>query len=77
MEEWLKDKINFEYDVKCRRCGKIVRLHFASSLNADEKSFKLWVREHSTYPIEYECKCGKGMIMLHDIVAFGSMPEIL
>jgi len=65
----MKNK-KFEYDVKCRKCGKITRVWFGRDVGMDEARFKEWAKEHSTFPIQKQCDCDKEMIMFHDIVSF-------
>jgi len=68
----VKEKEHWEYDVKCRKCGKITRMFFSDCKQISAKDFKIWVSEHSTFPIQRQCDCDNGMVMLHDIVAFGN-----
>jgi hypothetical protein len=63
---------NWEYDVKCRKCGKIERMHHSTNKQLSAQEFRLWAKEHSSFPIERQCSCDNGMIMLHDIVGFGN-----
>lgn len=68
---------NYEYDVKCRGCAKITRMHFGSSETIEPKNFIHWAIEHSTFPIQKQCVCDNGMMMFHDIVSFGNLLKIL
>lgn len=68
----MKEKEHWEYDVKCRKCGKITRMFFSTIEQVSAKDFKIWASEHSTFPIQKQCDCDNGMVMLHDIVAFGN-----
>jgi hypothetical protein len=61
------------YDVKCRRCGKITRMFLSSKEQIKKEDFRKWVLEHSVFPIEKQCECDNGMLMLHDIVSFGNI----
>jgi hypothetical protein len=56
------------YKVKCRSCGKIETMFFSN--NTDKAHFKLWAKEHSTFPIEKQCTCDNGSIMFHDLVSY-------
>jgi len=69
----MKGLKGYEYDVKCRKCGKISRMYFGT---VPAKHFRFWVNEHSTYPIEKQCNCDNGMMMLHDIVSFGNILKL-
>jgi len=60
----------YEYDVKCRKCGKIERMCFGQVKNTKPKDFKTWASEHSTFPIQKQCSCDNGMIMFHDIISY-------
>lgn len=64
------------YDVKCRKCGKIQRMFFSTHEQVSAKDFSLWASEHSHFPIEMQCECDNGMIMFHDIVAFGNSLQL-
>jgi len=39
----MKNK-KFEYDVKCRKCGKITRVWFGRDVGMDEARFKEWAK---------------------------------
>jgi hypothetical protein len=67
---------SWEYDVKCRRCGKITRMYFSTKVSTTGKDFKLWATEHSNFPIQKQCEYDNGMIMFHDIVSFGNALDI-
>ena len=58
------------YKIKCRLCGKITEMWFAKRDQIDKKDFLIWMREHATFPIEKQCGCDNGSIMLHDLVAY-------
>ncbi len=73
----MKREADFEYDVKCRKCNKVTRMFFGNNNTSSKETFKAWVREHSTYPIEKQCDCDKGMMMFHDIVGFGNALNLL
>lgn len=64
---------NWEYDIKCRGCGKITRMHHSTHRQVSSKSFKLWVAEHSTTPIQKQCSCDNGMILIHDLIGIGNV----
>ena len=66
----MNEKEQWEYDVKCRKCGKITRMFFSTIEQVSAKDFKIWASERSTFPIQKQCDCDNGMVMLHDIVAF-------
>lgn len=68
---------NFEYDVKCRKCGKITRMYFGSTETTTKSDFCRWASEHSTFPIKKQCECDNGMMMFHDIVSFGNILNII
>lgn len=65
------NKVNFEYDIKCRKCGKIKRMYFGDTNVTTSENFRIWVSEHSAFPIQSQCNCDNGMMLLHDIVSFG------
>tara|TARA_R110000744_G_scaffold372004_1_gene483337 strand:- start:53 stop:274 length:222 start_codon:yes stop_codon:yes gene_type:complete len=67
----------YEYDVKCRKCGKIERMCFGQIENTKPEDFKRWAAEHSTFPIQKQCRCDNGMMMFHDIVSFGNVLIII
>jgi hypothetical protein len=64
---------NWEYDVKCRKCGKITRMHHSTHEQTKAQDFKIWASEHSTFPIQKQCNCDNGMMMFHDIISFGNV----
>ena len=68
---------NWEYDVKCRKCGKITRMFHSTHEQVKANDFKVWVNEHSTFPIQNQCSCDNGMMMLHDIVSFGNVLSLV
>lgn len=70
-------EINFEYDIKCRKCGKITRMFFGTNHTSSKDRFKTWAHEHSNFPIHKQCNCDNGMMMLHDIIAYGNVLDIL
>lgn len=67
----------FKYDVKCRKCGNIQRMWFGYGRTISKEDFKTWVIEHSTFPVQLQCDCDRGMMMLHDIVSFGGVLDII
>lgn len=73
----MKNEIDFIYDVKCRNCNAVCRMYFGSNKTTSKESFRAWLSEHSTYPIDMQCKCDNGMVQLHDIVSFGPSMSIL
>lgn len=64
----------WEYDVKCRRCGKVTRMFHSNFAQTSSNEFRAWACEHSTFPIARECDCDKKMIMFHDLVSFMATP---
>jgi len=73
----MEKEVNFEYDVKCRKCGKVTRMFFGTNYTSSKEKFKIWVKEHSTFPIEAQCECDRGMMMFHDIIGFGNVLDVL
>jgi len=67
------DNNNWEYDVKCRKCGKITRMFHSTYEQTTAKDFRTWASEHSSYPIQKQCGCDNGMLLLHDLVSFGNV----
>ena len=63
----------WEYDVKCRKCGKITRMYHSTHEQVSKENFTIWAKEHSTFPVEKQCSCDNGMMMLHDIVSYGNV----
>ncbi len=72
----MSKEIDYEYDVKCRKCGNITRTWFGSSKQTLKVDFRKWVSEHGAFPVEKQCKCDNGMMMLHDIVSFGNILDV-
>lgn len=72
----IPDTKYWEYDVKCRKCGKIARMVFGQQKTTSSKDFKLWASEHSTFPIQRQCDCDNGMMMFHDIVSYGNILDL-
>ena len=56
-----------------RKCGKITRMHHSTHEQVSKEAFRLWVSEHSTFPIAKQCSCDNGMMLLHDVVSFGNV----
>jgi arginyl-tRNA--protein-N-Asp/Glu arginylyltransferase len=73
----MEREINFEYDVKCRKCNKITRMHFGTNKFTTKENFKIWASEHSTFPIHKQCTCDNGMMLLHDLIGYGNVLDIL
>ena len=73
----MEREIYYEYDVKCRKCGRVTRKIFGTSQHCTKDEFKEWVKENSIIPISAQCECDRGMMMLHDIVAFGNVLVII
>lgn len=67
---------NWQYDVKCRKCGKITRMHHSSYEQTSRLNFSIWANEHSSFPIKRQCSCDNNMVMFHDIVAFGNILDV-
>lgn len=67
VREMENENKEFNYDVKCRKCGKITRM-FSTITN--KINFERWASDHSTFPIKKQCDCDRGMIMFHDIISF-------
>ena len=59
----------YEYDVKCRKCGKLTRMSFGLKERTKPEDFQEWASEHSTFPIKKQCDCDNGMMMFHDLVS--------
>ena len=57
------------YKVKCRSCNKITEMYFSNFNKENMVSAKSWFREHSTFPIEKQCTCDNGSLLLHDVVS--------
>ena len=66
----------WQYDIKCRKCGKVTRMFFSDFKQTKAKDFRLWAIDHSTFPMAKQCDCDNGMMMLHDIVAFGNILQL-
>ena len=64
------EQLNYTYKVKCRNCGKIEKMYFGLNTGVKKEDFIRYVQEHSTFPIELQCKCDNGSIMFHDIVSY-------
>lgn len=64
----MKNK-NLEYDIKCRKCGKIEKMHFGTKERTTHKDFRLWASEYSTFPFSQKCECSEDMNTFHDLVA--------
>lgn len=73
----MEENKNWEYDVKCRKCGKITRMHHSTHEQTSKENFKIWASEHSTFPIQKQCNCDNGMMMFHDIVSFGNVLRLV
>ncbi len=58
----------YTYEIKCRKCSKITKMWFGNNLTKPE-DFNAWFSEHSTFPIQKQCDCDNGSIMLHDLVS--------
>jgi hypothetical protein len=69
----MEENKNWEYDVKCRKCGKITRMWHSTHERVSAQDFKIWALEHSAFPIQKQCYCDSGMMMFHDIVSFGNV----
>lgn len=67
---------NWQYDIKCRKCGKIERMHHSTHEQITAKNFQKWALEHSTFPVTKQCECDNGMMMFHDIISFGNILDI-
>lgn len=67
---------DWHYDIKCRRCGKITRMHFGTHDQISADAFKVWASKHSTFPIQKPCECEHGMMMFHDIIGYGDIFHI-
>ena len=73
----MEENKNWEYDVKCRKCGKITRMHHSTHEQTSKENFKIWASEHSTFPIQKQCSCDNGMMIFHDIVSFGNVLRLV
>jgi hypothetical protein len=60
---------NLTYKVKCRSCNKITEMYFGTLETTTKETFNKWFSEHSTFPIEKQCDCDNGSILLHDLVS--------
>jgi len=69
------DNLNWEYDVKCRKCGKITRMHFGPG-RMSSTNIKTWIESYGNIPIQKQCDCDEEMMMLHDIVGFGPVNSL-
>lgn len=68
---------NWSYEVKCRRCGTITKMHHSDHNQTKAEDFKTWAKEHSTFPIEKQCECNNGHMMFHDIVSYGNVLDLI
>lgn len=68
---------NWEYDVKCRKCNKVTRMFHSAHHQTSADTFKKWASEHSKFPIKKQCSCDNGMIMFHDLIAFGNALSLI
>lgn len=73
----MEENKNWEYDVKCRKCGKITRMHHSTPEQTSKENFKIWASEHSTFPIQKQCSCNNGMMLFHDIVGYGNILRLV
>lgn len=73
----MEQEVNFNYDVKCRKCNNITRMHFGTNMITTKEYFKVWLIEHSTYPIQKQCNCDNGMMLFHDIVGYGNILDVI
>jgi hypothetical protein len=64
------DIIEYQYEVKCRKCNKLTIMYFGTNNTTTKKNFLLWVREHVSFPIQKQCTCKNNMILIHDIVGY-------
>ena len=71
-----EEKKIWEYDVKCRKCGRTHRMFHSTQDQITKDSFLKWVYDHSTFPIHRQCECDNGMMMLHDLVAYGNILDV-
>lgn len=65
-----EETIYFTYEVKCRKCNKIEKMFFSDSSITTKETFETYVKHHSNYPIDKQCKCDNGSIMFHDLISF-------
>lgn len=72
-----KMKKDFDYEVKCRKCGKTTKMWFGSDKDTTRELFLTWVGEHSTFPIQKQCDCDSGSMMFHDLIAYGNVLNII
>ena len=75
----MDEQINFEYDVKCRKCNKITRILFGTNNTTTTKDFTRWIGEHGSFPVHNKCTCDNERILLHDVIGYGdgiSLDEI-
>lgn len=63
--------IDLTYKVKCRSCGKITKMYFGNDENFN--NFRMWAKEHSTFPIEKQCECDNGSMLFHDLISYTLM----
>lgn len=59
----------FEYDAKCRVCGKVATIYFGHGKHTPYEDFMKWVSEHSTFPIMRKCD-GCEKTALHDLISY-------
>lgn len=58
------------YRVRCRNCGKKSEMYFDTRNEESKKRLKMFIDEHSPFPIQKQCDCDNGSIMLHDIISY-------
>lgn len=68
----MSEKVIFEYDVKCRRCGKITEMYFSDSSITSFQQFENWKMIKMNECIEMKCTCKEGRLMIHDFIAFST-----
>jgi hypothetical protein len=73
----MEQEVKFEYDVKCRKCNKITRMYFGTNKITTKNNFITWAREHSAFPIHRQCTCDNSLMLLHDIIGYGNVLDIL
>ncbi len=70
MEQENKQEFDFTYEVKCRKCNKVTKMYFGTSATIDINKFHIWAKEHSTFPVQKQCRCDNGSMMFHDLISY-------
>lgn len=64
---------HWEYETKCRRCGKLETWHLADKDSISDKQFFIAIQDYIEHPRIYECKNCK-IRTIQDVTSY-SMPE--